>query len=121
MATEDGNQYNEMVVNKGEGGQVSIKGVLGFQSLTGGWVAFTVECDTETEGVGGENGEMLPVVADMESIITDDVGLGNDSHTVPGPPLATISSACNVVFRWKLFHETGFARPVRHLGQVEGK
>ncbi|KIK00377.1 hypothetical protein K443DRAFT_665862 [Laccaria amethystina LaAM-08-1] len=26
-----------------------------------------------------------------------------------------------VAFRWTLFHEIGFARPARHLGQVEGR
>ncbi|EDR16127.1 uncharacterized protein LACBIDRAFT_301898 [Laccaria bicolor S238N-H82] len=57
---------------------------------------FTVECDKETEGVIGENEEMLPVVADMASITNDNVGSENDSRTVPGLPLATISSVCNV-------------------------
>ncbi|KIJ99164.1 hypothetical protein K443DRAFT_102644, partial [Laccaria amethystina LaAM-08-1] len=26
-----------------------------------------------------------------------------------------------VAFCWTLFHEIGFARPARHLGQVEGR
>ena len=42
---------------------------------------FTVERDVETEGVGGENGEM-PVVVDEASITTDDVGSENDSVSI---------------------------------------
>ena len=42
---------------------------------------FTVVRDVETEGAGGENGEM-PVVADEASITTDDVGSENDSVSI---------------------------------------
>ena len=42
---------------------------------------FTVEHDMETEGVGGENGEM-PVVADKASITTDGMGSENDSVSI---------------------------------------
>ena len=42
---------------------------------------FTVECDVETEGAGGENGEM-PVVADEASITTDDLGSENNSVSI---------------------------------------
>ena len=31
------------------------------------------------------------------------------------------SSITYIAFHWKLFHKIGFARPVRHLGQVEGQ
>ncbi|EDR02380.1 uncharacterized protein LACBIDRAFT_309694 [Laccaria bicolor S238N-H82] len=57
---------------------------------------FTVEHDEEIEGAIGENEEMLPVVADMASITNDNVGSENDSRTVPGLLLVTISSVCNV-------------------------
>ena len=42
---------------------------------------FTVECDVETEGAGGENGEM-PVVVDKASITTDDMGSENNSVSI---------------------------------------
>ena len=34
---------------------------------------------------------------------------------------ALIAKLRFIVFRWTLFHETMFARPVRHLGQGEGE
>ena len=34
---------------------------------------------------------------------------------------ALIAKLGFIVFCWTLFHEPGFARPVRHLGQVEGQ
>ena len=42
---------------------------------------FTVEHDVETEGAGGENGEM-PVVVDEASITTDDMGSENNSVSI---------------------------------------
>ncbi|EDR07048.1 uncharacterized protein LACBIDRAFT_328333 [Laccaria bicolor S238N-H82] len=96
--------------------------------------------DVEIEGVLRESGETA--VTDMATNVTiDDVGSEKDSHPVLGPPSETTPSACNVsdtwwwthirmgllnvrglavkhngityvAFRWKLFHETGFARLV---------